>query len=534
MDRVLVPVRQRPMSGDLTDLQMLQVRMLATFLRALGSRRQLAGSGETTDTIPRTFTSGLDVVPSGGGTTITINSGFMGQYSLVWPAALADLEDPLRLGYTRVPVVKNIPDVKNSWMLLEGRMIDQITSTGSYDIMDIVSGNFVPTTVQKRKERQIEYHITAAGDGVTAIPAFTGTPWVPLFLFSTDSAGKWTGATPGGPVMDFRPDINDLLSDISSYGDLALTTAEDRSDAAMDCHSIALATSVVGRDFTANFHGRVAGNRAWFRAQGAARDGVDTPIGSDGYTPTADTIEHLYLVPAISNGIEAWPTITYATSAPGLGLCGAAHKGILLITGTQPIPGGASASANIAHDPGNMWQNFDDAPAHKCLHVTSYYVENPTLGALYYFSQSRGGECIIAANTLGLKAVLTDDYKITSGGTSPTVREIDLAGKIPDNARFAIVTVQQLSIGTRALGFSIVRSKGSTGTAPNDEIFQAYPTLGTTGFSQTYGPIHVPILWDTTAGSTDRKLRLIIVWSGGAIPGGESIEIITRVLGWIY
>lgn len=525
MDRVKINVRERPYSGDINDAQAMQARMLASFLRNLGAKRQLAGSGELVDTLPRHAVVGLDAVPTAGGASVTVNPGMLAQFSAVWPSAPAALEDTLRLGYLRSAVTVSRPATVLAFQLLEARVVDVVTQTDSRDILDPASGNFVPATVDKQIERQLEFQVVDGVPSSLQIPAFSGAPWVPLYAWMTDAAGLWLG---NSMVFDFRVSFQEAIEDHPVYGDSALTTVEDRCDCSVEAHSLSIHSQALPKDFTANFQGRAAGRRVWFRAQGGARAPLQTPVVCAGYTATPDTMEHLYLVPAIANGIEVYPVCTFPQVVPGTGHCAAHHKGILLATGTQPIPGGPSASAALTHLASGLWRNFSPVPASRALHVASYYMKTGLVP--YYFSQSRGGHVQIASNAAGLAANLTQRVTWLAGTATPQTANFDFNGKIPDNARFALVEIQVWpNGGNPSVTLDVLRPGG---VSPDDSIYTVGLTTVASVLYLTTGLIPVPLLFNTVAGTTDRIATAQMGFTPS--PSANNLTIQCRVRGWIY
>jgi len=456
MDRVLINVRERPLSTDINDLQWMLGRMLSSFLQSLGSERVLPNSGDVLETVPKSFTLGLDVIPSGGGASLQINPGVLGQYNAAHPAAPGVLEDSLRLGFVRTAMTVAHPATTSTWMLLEVRVLDTNTVSESRDILDPITGNFAAASVVKQVERRLEAQVVSGT--TTALPAFSGGTWVPLFAFQTNTAGLWNGLADGSTsfmVVDFRQDLRDYLYDQPGHGLLALTSINDACEVVIENHSLMVGVRTVG-----NFSGHSGRHKVWLRAQGSF-NGV-LPVPNSGYAGSTGAIEHLYLAPAISNGIEVFPVITFETSAPGNTKCGGTVKGILMGTNVQPAYGTSHASADIQHHSSYLWANFSNATAKKCVHVASYYSASPGIPLKYV--QDSAGRFIFGKYTTGAMGiwdtvnVLHQTVTYSAPGSAQTFN-VTFTGLVPNNARS--IRVRLMITASYSEQLSILNQGGS-------------------------------------------------------------------------
>jgi len=373
----------------------------------------------------------------------------------------------------------------------------------------------VPTVKPKQTITEIEFQeLDSFGGGtVNAIPAFTGGDWVPIMAFHTDSSGEYHGPTTVFPVIDFRPDLRDMLSDLPLWPE-TLTYAPAKNDAVVENYSIHVATNSYSHHFDANFVGRVGFHRAWFRnAGGNKRAAV---VNSDTYTPAIDAMEHLYLVAAVSNGVEVFPIVNYDMEY--LLTAYATHKGILMVTDIQPISGGPHASADLPFATG-LWQNFDPVPSDKTLYVTTYKLKT-TLQPCK-FSQSAGG-----VFTMVKRAVTTDDLAFLFNMTDPSAAatfSADLRGLVPANARAVMVHIAVTNVGVGATVMAIV-PHGLTAT---DTIVQ----MVNDSTYMEYGPHTIPCLFHSE-NSDDQQIDLIV--HPVTMPATGTIDITMKILGWSY
>lgn len=516
-DNVVINVRERPLSTDINDAQALGSRMLATFLRMFGSDRRTQSSGQPTETGPRSFTSGLDVVPSGSGTTVTVNPGMLAQYSLTHPAASATLEDSLRLGYLHEAVVLNHVGTPNTSVLLEMRVVDVTTATESRDVMNATTGLFVPTSVPKRIERRIEFQWVDNASGTSnPLPVFSGGTWEPLCILILDSNGEWLGPSTTYWFLDCRNDIRDLLDDCPQSDPDEVTVVGDRVDAVV--YNYTMNSLAVNRAFSGNFHGRVGPYKAWLRAAGNQfTNWLHQPNFEAGFTPSGLGMEHLYLVPLISNGVEVMPRCVMSTS--GAQRSGSSTKGALVVGDTAPARVAPVCSADFVHASGWL-QNYDDVPASKCLHVATYYVDAGGTNQVFW-TQNAAGTCYLLANPLTSVLGLNETHDCTADGFVT----FDYRDVIPENARTMLVDIYVQVPASRDLLFIPYRFGG---TYPTDSFANAVTVLGNT--------ISVPIRYEIPAifNTLDNTNHQFSVHLNVLVPGAGTATVYAVLWGWTF
>lgn len=519
-DRVQINVRERPYSTDINALQAMQTRMMADLLQFLGAE-VLAPleDGSNAKTRPRNWTSGLSVVPAGGGTTVRVNPGMLGQYSVFHPNIATALETNMRLGFLRAPIEVAHPGGANNLILVEARVTDVTTVTDNRDVMNAVGGNFVPTLLDKQIERHIEIQFVAGGG---LFPVFSGDGWVPLRIIETDAGGLWNGPNLI-PDVDLRPDLRwSLGSGTPTHPDALATEpgSGDITDYTLGVPVVSPASD--GLNLHTNIHGSIDGQRVWAKGSVPDLGGLlASPV--DGYARTANTYEHLYLVPFISGGQRVWPIVT--------GLQAATTRGFLVATGIPPSRGGPHASADITL--GSIASNMDTVPARKALHVASIPLKSAT--SYHYFMQDRTGRATTRNGTAALSALLEKSVSLGPTDVSaefPTITWTP-GTDLPPNVRTLFCNIQVLSgpftsptfIRIGPLGLA----PGEVASADNQLVNSIECPVNDT--RRLYG-MEIPVGFRSDDPTFDLGLRAYAIINSAANP--QTITLRVRVVGWRY
>lgn len=202
-DNIVFNTREKPISQDWNDVQALDARTLATVLR-FWTMSRLSGLGVAADTETiHPIVNGLQVVPNGS--NVDVQPGFLLQESASISPAPGSLDSPYRvaLNHTNLAVTAPSP-AGNTFYLLEAQMQETTTSTESRAILNASTGNFVATSVAKRKERRL---LTQWVTGTSsAYPAPTGGNWGVLAGVFRPAGG---GAVSFSHIQDMRlqPDL---------------------------------------------------------------------------------------------------------------------------------------------------------------------------------------------------------------------------------------------------------------------------------------------------------------------------------------
>lgn len=199
MDRMQINTRERPSSTDINDLQSMIHRSILDAMRYMHSAASYpVVSGVPSTTIRNVVLGGLDVTPNGS--DVDVRAGVLLQDSGSLTPAPGPLDSDYRIGIARSAVTVPMPSPgSESWVVIEAQMTETVTLNESRDILDAGTGNFVPTLVDKRAERRIQYQTLT---GVGTVPDFTGGDWVPIAVVRRPGGG---GAVAVTDIYDIRP-----------------------------------------------------------------------------------------------------------------------------------------------------------------------------------------------------------------------------------------------------------------------------------------------------------------------------------------
>ena len=204
-DNIVFNTREKAISQDINDVQAMEARTLATLLRfwTMGRISGL-GAGVDTETVNPVI-NGMQVIPNG--TNVAIQPGFILQDSPSISPAPGALDSSYRitLNFASVSPTAVAPSpVSNTYYLLEAQMQEVTTLSESRAVLNTVSGNFVSTSVPKRRERKLLTQWTAGT--ATDYPAPTGGDWVVLAGVFRPASG---GAVLQSHIQDMRlqPDL---------------------------------------------------------------------------------------------------------------------------------------------------------------------------------------------------------------------------------------------------------------------------------------------------------------------------------------
>jgi len=396
--------------------------------------------------------------------------------------------------------------------------VEVTVTSASVDILNPTTGAFVPGTKPKQIETQIEFQIIAGGTYPPAayFPAFSGAPWTPIMMFFTDADGHFhgTGAASSNVFYDLRNDIRDAIGDISPYI-VGTYGAQHRNDVVVDDFYV-VSKGGGGSWYSSNFHARVGSNRVFARFVGGA--GVQEEI-MQGYTRAVSTLEHMYLVPLIANGIEAYPVVIRDSNSTE----NDAHhttKGIPVATNIQPIRGGHHASLEVPWLTTGLFAQFESVPAEKAVHVVSYWLDDPNKHA--YYQQTSGGKHIVLQRP---EYTSYDPLKFSFTDTNPSgeqVHTINLLGKIPSNAKTVMVSIE----GMIGCGLTIMYINRQGCTGPSLWMYREnLDPSGSVYFSR--GPFEIALNHDT---ASDATLAFNVIMSSISSTGVNVVNL--YVNGW--
>lgn len=425
-DRIQINSLERALSEDINDLQSMQSRALNDWISLAQATRLISNSGGTFDTLPQSTSMGLDI--RANTTSMLIAPGILSQLSATQPTVPGALESAQRLGIQRGVVTVPLPGTVSRAMLLEAQVVDVTTVSSTRDVFDVPTQTFVPTLLVKQNERQIQYQIVEGSAGLI-LPPFTGDPWVPLFMFDTDSNGE---VLPGDVATtlffyDCRNDMKDILGD----DPIRFTPSANAGDATVyswACHTDD--GGQIGLRIGGNFKGRQGAFKTWMRTDATVIPNTDNVVAGG-----ANAIEHLYLTPLITNGVIIFPIFMARGNADAV-------KGILLRSATAPEAASPENSADITYNASGVFQNFDVITPHRATYVTTAFIDQA--GAHYSsFTQSSGGRHRIRVLRTGAPVGLVARLlRAVSALSVPTDQALSMAGFLPPGARTAIVQVK--------------------------------------------------------------------------------------------
>lgn len=504
-DRIVINSLERALSGDVNDLQAVASRVFADYALHLAASRSLLESGGTS--VPLTQSATLGLQCQANTNTVLVGEGTLFQYSTTHPAAPVALESSMRVGMQRSSVAVAIPTVVDMHMIVEMRIVDVTTVSATRDIFDVPTQTFVPTSVSKRIERQIEYQVIQGS--ATALPAFSGGSWIPLVGFKTDGSGQ----VPSFLVVravDFRTDLLDLLAGVPTRFTLGTSP-----ESYVESHALHSGGALLG----GNFVGRMGSQRVWLRSDegmGLARENTVNNTGNE--------FQHIYLCPLIANGVVAWPTLQ---TILGEG----SARGIPMRAPYNSAVGGPHNDTALVWHASEAFANFDNVPVGAAMYVTGIYVAQGGFGSMVPFTCSKGGRLLLRSDRTGtpnnlVKAV--NRALATLSGTEELA--LNFQGLIPDCARTAICRFR--IGGTDATNAFIIeyRLERDGSNLLVGPFGRLSGTAGTADSDGSWGEFEVPVHEEdgTTAAMVwDFVIQLI---------SGTSPDCVVEVdvIGWTY
>lgn len=162
-DKVLINVRERPLSTDIMLMQAIEQRAVADVLKyMLGSEHSrftdALGAAPNTN-FPESLVGGL--IPTGifGNSAVSISQGVVLQNSILISPTPTAADSSYRVAFTReaVSVTTPVPGGVGAWYTLRAQMVEVTTVAENRDVMNPVSAKFEPANVPKLKEWKITF-----------------------------------------------------------------------------------------------------------------------------------------------------------------------------------------------------------------------------------------------------------------------------------------------------------------------------------------------------------------------------------------
>lgn len=501
MDREVINVRERPLSTDIMDLQSMEQRVQADFMRFLVAKRyEHLGAAVTDDTVPISATLGLSW--RGAANLITVQPGMLMQYNTSFPAAPGVLESAMRVGFLRTAQSFAFPAVANTFYLMEIRVVDLNTVVGARDQLDAGTGNFVPVAFTKQVETRIEAQFVAGPPG--AYPGFSGGSWVPFCIILTDGAGAFFNTI----QADLRQDVRDLM------GDTPGQEVYNAQHPAGQLTEQALHTTKPGGAEIVAIGGNVVGRIGMNKMQLRMRDQQIVSLDG-GAAPVANAMEHFYLAPLMKLGIEIAPVVT--DPAGLVQPAGSVVKGILYRSTVAPATTGRSNGAPLIQPA--VFAQYDNIPAGKALHIGTAR-RNAANTGYTKFSQDAQGRFDRPPTQLGA----TINALVGAGIT----QAVDFRVDVPPNARKAKISLIYLCTGAGASYLLELQPRLASGVA---ESIVAVTVGQTTTSNQSFVVLDVPVAYEGFV-TPDEGLRWQLKLT--ATSGAPTAIVVAQLLGWSF
>lgn len=416
MDNEVWNTRERPVSNDHNDAQSLTHRSVLEMVRHMFNLRSFS-LGLSVFEVPRNvILGGLVVSPSGN--NVSVGFGALTQESATLVPTPSTIDSDYRVGVQLGAVTVTAPAPgSDTWYLLEAQMTEVTTVSESRDILDVPTATFVPDSVPKQRERQIQYQFIAGT--TTNAPVPSGGDWVPIAIVFRPLGG---GAVLAAHLIDARImwDADNPIRDLFFSGVLAI-----RGSRFLITSSIpgTPSNSVI---INAEAYGTPA--RLWYARSGGV-DVTAAGILSPGVSLSADTWYYLYLAP--------WQGIPVVDPRDA----SATGRGFLVLSDIAPGFQGGARNAAIPLPPPF---GITDLTVNHGVCVASLRRNSANTGWLTQWN--------VGSDAMRIEPIEAHTALALAVDTGTTVT---LAGDIPVTAKTVIIQVDQV-------GGSVDDGSGST------------------------------------------------------------------------
>ena len=504
-DKVIINVRERPLSTDLMLMQALEQRtnadVLKYFLGTEHSRFQDGLGGQPNAAFAESLVGGL--IPSGavGSSAVSITPGVLLQNSSTLPPVPSGADSTYRIAALREPVSVSLPTPGGSglWYLLRVQMTELTTISETRDIMNSQTAKFEPTNVPKVKEWRIAFSWQAGTVSNLPVPE---DGYVAIAGVFVQSAGTLT------VVLDMRPTAYDRCQTRrQNWGSQPRTylTTNTTPQAASESIRVSVEEAISNQDLASSLGGGI--RMRWM--SGLAGELTVTPINATIISPGTA------LVPGSWYYLYLSPWFDYAP-APQL-LYDAA--GVLTLSSVAPVQNYNGALLTLPAP----WSNFSvPIGVAPCVGVM-LRVGNPlAAGANDGWCMMRGKDGVYSFFQSSVPGNVPMLARIT--GTPATTRSIDIPpSKLPANAlSMKLRVVFAISSGAQQTATVRVLPLGATGAA---NAYHSIVTMMTDNFA-------APSLYVDLEAPYDATGLTIEVISGGtqtiSVVAVSLLEITTR------
>jgi hypothetical protein len=200
-DKVLINVRERPLSTDIMLLQALEQRTEADYRKYYHATQHGIGGSEFAATYPETLVGGLQLSVVDAN-TLQVLAGFACQDSASLAPVPGANDSTYRIGLMKTPTNIDIPvpgGVDFTWCILRAQVTEVTTVSEPRDIMNSFTGQFESVNVAKLKEWKLalSWQIGTVDAATAPAPA---ADYIPLYLVSVAFNGSVIAT-----AVDLRP-----------------------------------------------------------------------------------------------------------------------------------------------------------------------------------------------------------------------------------------------------------------------------------------------------------------------------------------
>lgn len=411
-------------SSDFNEIQALRERSLADVLKFAWESVYYDDGAPPSAFAEPTVLGGL--VASASGANVLLSPGALATAGSDEP--VGTLDSAYQIAFLRTPGSIAAPTPpSDSYYVLEGSVVDVVTSTRNVPIYDPGSASFSPVSASKRIERQVTFRFRI---GTIAGPPVAALGWVPLAVVFRTSAG---GLVTENDIFDCR-----RAPGSRRYYTPLIRKSLVRTASVPGAPSATIALDVQARD--------PYGNELF-----AMTGGVDITTLPKGDTVSAGEYRYLYLY-AGTNG--RYPV---NNAAPGV-----THRGMPFVSSVAPVNGINPSLINLDAGPCRVVQ----AAQAVCV------------GVFRQNSANTGPDFLMDAGFLRYRTAHSSGTGLQLfAGTPSADQSVPVATSLPANARTAILRASWSTDGS-AQSIVEIRPPGGGTSEYYDRLFVQYDQAG--------------------------------------------------------
>lgn len=208
-DKVVINVRERPLSTDIMLAQLIAGRLLGDSLKyLLGSQfSEEVLFSDPARTLPATLAVGLNMFATTGASLVNVRSGALFVDSATVPNTPAANDTTYRIGLSRADTTVALPagGGSNRWQMLVAVIQEVVAVSETRDIMDADTAHFEPTLVSKLTEFRIAFSWVTGAASANPLPTIPAVPAGAVPIGAVLQSG--TGQVLSGSIIDLRPTL---------------------------------------------------------------------------------------------------------------------------------------------------------------------------------------------------------------------------------------------------------------------------------------------------------------------------------------